>query len=619
MKKPVLFIDEFAKVEQILFLRSLAYCAQIPCILASTNAKISNMISFSNPTSSAERTPWCNVITCLPPCVFEGIISILKVGDNNVPLVSCFDLQALSGERSESNSGNLVLNVDRLLLNCNIPHSSEGFKNQIRYIFKFIREQSKSCLQGIAYIAVEKLLDVLKTYREGMDVWAELIKLISKRIQERKVNLKSRVSLFFSLCSFSLSLPVTFVDSNKRYSEGLASYSVNENLYYFGERPDGQAADQYNPITPLNRIGRKLKYVFADRDYEFKSYLPNFDVDILTHMALWNLIRLVGPEKNITVAKVIQQDYQRKHYPFNVRSISRDHNYQEQLALFAAANASQQSFNGSVNGVLFLKEFAIQCQIISKKTIISSGSLLQDLITDIPESLQSFLASISLPYYVPQTYSIPYLDPLVRIGICQRNENSDGVDLTFQINDRESGYIECKNLNAKVTRSLAMKYIIRAMKKRSPITILLVNKASRSLRSQVKFNEFFEPSVSLETTSSIIQPKFENEVFSLETSHADTQASKSKKRAPKKSKLEKSKRVTYSFSEEISKKRILDSSIPLDFGVNIYALVHIPTSSGTLRLDFITLHEAVDPNGVFIVLESNTNFSPESPVDKSSD
>ena len=139
MKKPVLFIDEFVKVDSILFLRSLAYCVQIPCILASTNAKISNMIAFYNPTSSVERFPWCNVVTRLPPCAFEGIISVLKVSDN-VPLATCFDGQ--------------VLNVDSLLARLNIQ-GSEAMKRQIESIFNLLRAQSSTCLQGIAFIAVE--------------------------------------------------------------------------------------------------------------------------------------------------------------------------------------------------------------------------------------------------------------------------------------------------------------------------------------------------------------------------------------------------------------------------------------------------------------------------------
>ena len=54
---PVIFIDEFGNQEQIVFLRDLCRVLRVSCILASTNARFSNMIQNSSKTSSSVRDP----------------------------------------------------------------------------------------------------------------------------------------------------------------------------------------------------------------------------------------------------------------------------------------------------------------------------------------------------------------------------------------------------------------------------------------------------------------------------------------------------------------------------------------------------------------------------------
>jgi len=590
MKRPVIFIDEFVKSADHLFLRSLAKTARIPCIIASTNTGVIKMIIYTHTNSRADINPWCKVIPRLPPCVFDGIVSVLKVSDN-VPLSACFDDQLLNG--------------DRLFTHLNVE-ASESMKRQVGHIFNLIRAQSSTCLQGIAFNAIERLLEILKSYQGEIDVWSRLVSELSRDLAVRKPNLLRLASLHFSLSSFSLSLPITYSNEPGQYDEGPVNVSVNDNLYYFGRKP--QNVEQlYNSIISLEKVEKLIYGTSENEEFQFKSYLLNFEDDVLTHTVLWNLIRVgaLRLHKNITVAKVIELEYNGKNHHINVRSISRNHNYQEDLALLAAANASQQNFNGGIDGVSFFKEFSIECQIVPTTMEIPSGSLLRDsIITTVPQSLQDFLQDIKIPYFVPQAYTIPYIRPLVHTGICQRNEDRDGVDLSFEIIDRESGHIECKNLNASVSRGLAVEYIVKAMKKESPITILLANIAGPSLRSREDFNVFFEPSV-----PGTSEPGIDSAASNL----ANLSISQSKKKKNKKSKVEsKPKRIPHSFAQEIDKQRLSDATIPIDFDLNIYSLVQ-KYSSGALRLEFNVLHEVPSPRGVFIVLESNSNFCPLPP------
>ena len=173
MKRLILFIDEFEKQEIIIFLRSLAQAARIPCILASTNASISNMIVVCDYTSRVERSPWCNVVPILPPCSLDGIFKALSICDE--PTVWC--------SRGE-------LNEDILFSNLKVKGVSEAKKQQVKHILNLIKRQSKTCLQGMAYIVLAALIDILKNNTEIEDVWSKLIYKVSKLLVQKKESLE---------------------------------------------------------------------------------------------------------------------------------------------------------------------------------------------------------------------------------------------------------------------------------------------------------------------------------------------------------------------------------------------------------------------------------------------
>ena len=433
------------------------------------------------------------------------------------------------------------------------------------------------------------------------------------------------------------------------YKEGPASVSVNENLYFFGEIPESH---QYDNIITLVKSTEEIHLSSETEAYTFKSYISNFSSDVLTHMILWNLLYIPSSSNILnakfrTIADVILSYYNapKSHNPENSLALKANHDFQEHLALLAIANASHLSFDGSVDGVSALKEFAIQVQVLSDQLSRYEISKLRDFISDIPPALEIFLSNIKLPYLIPQKFDESYLKNLVQTGVCERLEDSEGIDISFTIRDRKSGYIECKNLKDNVSRSHVKKYALRAIKNKSPMTILLVNTAGSSIRSQKEFN-LFSDSDNEKNEESAVEKKDEKETlpetevkidekevmrhgedvdeketvpYKEEIDETETvkknaeNAEKVTSREPnqKKTKTE-SERVIYSFSDEINRARIKDPSIPKDFDLNVYTLAYKdPKATDSLDLNFITLHEVEgkEPDGVFIVIESNAKFN----------
>ena len=87
IKIPIVFSDEFSKdkEKELAFLRSIVRSIFLPCILASTNAKISNMISpFEGNNSLREnRSVSCYLISLLPVTNICGLMKSITVEIQN--------------------------------------------------------------------------------------------------------------------------------------------------------------------------------------------------------------------------------------------------------------------------------------------------------------------------------------------------------------------------------------------------------------------------------------------------------------------------------------------------------------------------------------------------------
>jgi hypothetical protein len=556
MKRPVLFIDNFSKNNLGMFLRNLIQIDKIQCIFSSADASICKIFKLKR--ESFHTMPYCKAFSILPPCSFNGTLKTLEISHNpTITLASCYR----QGELCE----------DLLFKNLQVKYVSEAKKQQVKLIFDLIKQQSKTCLQGMSLIVLKELFAILKTNPEVEDIWSELIDRISALLIQRKESLTKSKSLYFSFCSFSLEPRSTFCTDIEA--------TINENLYFFGEVPLS-SSHRYESLIPLER-----NYISP---YTFKSYFPKFSDDVLTHFSLWHLAqRQLGTEKITTIANIIINYYNE----LKLESYSPQGNFGEQLALFSLVNASRQSFTHFVDGITLLKEFSIQVQNIPQ----GSETKLKDLITGTPPPiLAQFLASVQVPYLVPSRSDL--LCGLVRTGICEQLEASDGGGISFEICGRESGLIVCEmeKSSTKVNREGVKDYALRAIKRKSPITILLVNVL---------------PDLSLKPNEDFDEKETVKETAKKNVKNVEKVASREPNQ--KKTKTE-SEKVIYSYSDEINRARIKDPSIPKDFDLNVYTLAYKdPKATDSLDLNFITLNEVEgkEPDGVFIIIESNAKFN----------
>jgi hypothetical protein len=568
MKSPVIFIDEFSNDRSLLFLRTLCVCVGLPCILASTNAKVSNMLISYKDLSRSDKSRWCTVITSLPHTYIETVLDLIIVSgdgiENTASLLSFF------------NRNDMEFRCRDLLNFMGLEGLSESQKSIIDNIVKLIVSQAKSALQGISFVVLDELIQILKVIANGnqsLNIWAILIDNITNTLMSRKRGLRSRASLFFSLSSFSLNPNMVLINNNSSYREGPASTAVNQNLYYFGSRRTSR-------VLKLSRTSDTLLEADSEIEYRFKSYMSNFSEDVFTHTVLWNLLHRLNAtdsvrlmKSKVTVAKLVESIYREVYFPVNFRAIYRDSNYQEHLALLALSHSSHQNVNGVTDGLNFFKEFAVHVQILGKDLTRMDG-LLRDFVTGCPPTLAAFLESLNVPYLVPQstteTFPTFLVGSVMRSGTCQRAANSLGFDLYFSVND-SFGYVECKNLNCTVSRNFVKGYILRAIAIRSPLTLFLVNRAGTSLRSRQGFNKFQQRS---------------------------SQESKTKQD-------ETAGPLTF---EEMLQEFPRTGT---NFGMNVYSLTYSSRrQQGRLNMKFNVLHESENAEGVFVIIESNCNLCP---------
>lgn len=398
--------------------------------------------------------------------------------------------------------------------------------------------------------------------------------------------------LFFTVDTYALTLPG--IDGPK-LCEGSASLAINKHYYYFGSR-----STRNDPI--ILKIAKDRIYEEGVGLFKTKSYFSSFCEDVLIHVALWSLLNSESLDQQITVAQVVKSFYDREFKWINVNDIANDYRPQEYLANAAIAHASHQNIYGETDGVTFLKEFAIQVQIVPEPY----GTQLRNMIPDCPEKLNAFLMGLKIPYFIPQKPvdpsdpdmgAIKALKGLMKIGQSCRLNNKDGFDVAFDLNESGlvQGRIECKNLQNTVAKGFVKKYVIRAMEKRVPLTFFLIRKAAPSLRSKELFGGFKEANVEPRTLTG------DKITDSLPLIQLPIESIKN----PRESETSFDASGEYSFSDLIAAEAFQDPDFG-DFRINVYSLVREENYD---NLVFKTLYEDPSAQGHFVIIESNCNLS----------
>ena len=603
---PVVFIDEYGDQKEILFLRDLCRVLRISCILASTNAKVSNMLKNTSGPSSV-RVSWCEI---LPPVTFKGITNLIKINHHT------------SNEKaplSEYISSDGSVNIEGICvwMKGNGDALTAEQKEIVKIIVKLVKIQSPTCLQGVASIVLDNLFNkVLVDVFTGVEIeiFNELIKLVCSAMFDRKQPKEIDQYLFFSLNTFSL-FPILVNAQGKDYLEGFASKSIDKHYYFFGATPIIRSK-----IIPIKRVAETLFVGDSRLKLKLWSHFSQFGEDVFSHLALWASIKDENCE-NFTVAKIVAAHYNSNPSSFwNVHDLSNSSNPQECLANLAIAAASHLGLSSPIDAYNGLIEFVYQLQSWD------SQPLSTECVTGASDKLINFLKAFHLPYLIPQDSSIPAeLVSLLDYGITMRCPTSTGFDVQFDLRkakkDKDEGkgkekhpigYIECKNREETLSRASILKYVFKSIRSKIPITIQVAHRVGPSLKTHQSFNSFQEK-IEKAPTDAVIQTITKEQCIEsdLEALNVDDDQSAIETvieslNDPKRAKVE------IDFTQVLSKARE-DNLIPADiqFSMNIYSLTF--DKNDKTHMKFKTLYESESaPGGVFIIVESNCALSPKS-------
>ena len=594
IKLPIVFIDEFSKAKELAFLRSLVRSILLPCILASTNAKITSMISaFKGDGSRQNRSKLCYLISLLPATVISGVLKSITIPEikNNEGVAKEKSLEDLIEITPDSVDLTHLFDAFGITV-------SDAHKVFFSDFMKLIISQSSTCLQGISSLSLKAMISVIEKYDPAINKhpFRNIIAGITEDLIEKNYEIALENDLlFYSIYSFS---PCSQLYDIKEYAEGVASNAINNHYYFLGEKAAIRSGIRSKGITELEKIGKEL--IAYNGLFMIKSYFSNFKDDIILHISIWNIFHRES-RNDYTIASIIKKMYDNtSDYYLNVEALSSNHLAQEFLTCFAMASASHGCFPDMTDGLILFKRFATQIQI-------SHGTL---ALFTVPKALESFLRNLKIPYLIPQMpvdqSPLEPIKKIMQLGVCKRLRNKKGFNISFSIfgsleeEVQEEGVVEYINVDTPITRRIIRKHMIRAMNKSRKLTIFLANKIDSSLKSKNEFNKF-NPTISKAEKEERMKAK-----AAKAADEKETVGLVATETTVKKAKLIKE---TY---EESMNRAFLDKDLKTNsFNLNIYSLFFNSEARELSDLKFETLHESNNPSGVFIIVESNCDLSPK--------
>lgn len=565
----VLFVDEFpSNADLIFFLRNISRVTGLPCVLAATNSSIGNMIGTSTRSSSRQELfrPWVKIISKLPSseplflakfCSFEfgGVVRTLEsfiINDGTVNVASLF----------------------RFL---NISHSSVKTKE----LFKLLFEQGKTCLPGILYLIFANLNSIFKnsnlqaansTNETVFDcqVWINICKNIYKEARNRK-NLDHPHSMFASC--YIMSCGISCLDS--LFNPEFRTDFIDKHFYRLGTAN----TPAIEPLTISNNMlyvdlgtNDVLTTTTEINKWRCNSYFPKFHEDVFVHIVAWgNIIDLsdqgqnqldlgIFDTKKKSLAQLLEESNITTIFS-NASALKNNFLAQETLICWAVGNASHYDISGNTAGLEFVRQFSGHIQSIPVNFSYFPRELLCS--TDISLLFSRFLNRITVPYGVESPLDESFVKSLsnyMDIGQFYRCKDKEGFDLRFPI--RFDGITcealaECKYHEGETDLFEVMKYSSRSINNNTRLTLLITSNLN------VKMKNYYRG------------------MLSDQCSNLGIPYHRSNDRNP---------------------------ATPPKFKLNHYSICFVsdePIGINKLRIN--TLFEHENPDGIFIILE--TNFS----------
>jgi hypothetical protein len=597
-KIPIIFIDELesSHLIHIKLLRNIVRCLVLPCVLSSTNSNANNMLNLDSESTAADFFVWVSAVRRLLVTNLKGIMN--RINFKTVSLI-----KYLNDDYSLKVSEDSAIS---LLKDLNILCDDEN-KEKLIKIWKFIIFQSKTCLQGSSFYAFFFVIKYLHAFslqnpRKELDsfaVWRDICEAMHEKLRKRKPKAFRRDGKYFSLRMFATNEKfdenqvhgiVHESDGEKKIqidSTTLVKNSINHHFYHFGEENEPSVLPFDVNFNPINN-DLELELLYNGKPYPIKSHFLPFEKDTFTSIALWHKVVQSAPKDRNTIAS-ISQIYINGLVGVlaNPAARSNDYRAQEVMSYLAIANASHQSFHGTTKGVDFFCNFFQNIQILDA----FDSDLFDKTRFPFPVELEYFLNTLTIPYLLPDKPSDEFkslVADLCDFGVAYRCANETGMDIGFDV--RKNGrscqaFVECKYREDAQGKKEIKPYIDNAKSVNSVFTIFVAYKIHNDLKGSPNCVHGIKSAAVL----------INNQVT---------------RTMPTGTRVLRSQAIDLKSDDFIAE--TVNKKAKRDFKLNIYSFyfvegkdVFAEVNKKKLAIKIIEEHE--NPDGVFIVLESNFN------------
>ena len=596
-------MDEYSsdESERIKLLRNLCRVLALPAILASTNANV-NTLFKANVNSGARAGDgeiWVHAIRKLPSASLKAVI-------------------CLSGWEEYADDDNNI-DIVRLLQDLDITFTDSS-KDSLLKLISFMKEQSKTCLQGVPLIAYralkEKLIEQRETNLNVKEIWVHILASVRKKIILKKPHAFGKYGPYHSLAIMSNHQVITENEVDQLCDVAptaeIVLETINNHFYFFGKPSDPEiipfeCGNEPSRTTASTGIERPIKLRLNDRFYLSCSHFKLFRENVLFCLSLWKDINSAYNARQFrrSIASIVCG------YIYNIlkkrqgqtfsHAMKNDSTTQECVVHWALCYSTMENVSELNQGAQFLQRFINHIQldnstigIVKDFSIDPSQKInLFDSLFAFGKScpkLVEFLSDIKIPYLLPPnnvTADIKdKLGGLCEFGTCSRLENGRGIDIEFDLlfkGELKKGYVECKYIDVDLSKSIVLKYIVRS--KDSPFSMLVTFYMDESMKSAENW------------ASDVVDQKDDKKVNDPSPLDTEKKAKKAnlaedELTGDELAKIEQEKKKIESLTAE-QKQAIID-------GFSVYSVFYLEN-----KLNIVPLVERINPKGVFVIVQTN--------------
>ena len=568
---PIVFLDEITTITEprIKLLRNLCRVLGLPSVLASTSAKVMNLLNVNSASAINEKSIWVHAIRTLPPANLKGIFHLFH-WNQYIEL-------------------NGYLNLKMILADLNIQYEDTEF-NQLQNLVWLMIKQSETCLQGVSLIFFKALKDGLEAQRGNqLDVkiiWKQSLNFLRYKLFKRKPRAFNGIGQFHTLAMMS-NYQMICENENKIKSEpgptsDIIFETINQHFYFFGRTID-------KIVIPLAYNGGSL--ILDAKFYEICSHFKLFHENLFFCLAMWLRDSVwLNASKVRSIASIYCEYGQKlRHLSKNIRALKNDSSAQECVIHWGLCNSTFKDFSNLNPGFPFLTRFIENIQVdelnfsgLSKKHKIDRFN--GQINFDSCSNLEAFLSKIQIPQLLPceiMTGEIrDKLKGLCLFGECNRLPDPVGIDVEFDLffnGNPFKGFVECKYIDTNIEKSTVLDYIIKTCKRNSPFSMIVTYSMQKCLKSADSWKT--EPENDL---SKLYDEKFNFKRFKLDEKSKEEIKNREFKRKERNEKI------------KLKEKLVED--------VSIYSVHYEKNGPGMVAVPLV---ECENPKGVFIIIQTN--------------